>query len=212
MDWTRRWAVGFAVASAVAAVAVVPPAPAAGTTEEDETSSIEASTGACGSWWQETAEDIFSVLLCAVEGIAGVGDDRSEPGMLVTVYRHACRKVSPFQCSAETHRGLVDRGAVSIDPGLRRARILTTLDGCAIEAEFVGVSALEPNGGIGSYHSIHEGTPTVHAWAGQTITRQAHWWGRVCGRFLVADQEGQGHLWRAAGAGLPGAQGHGDAH
>jgi hypothetical protein len=73
----------------------------------------------------------------------------------------------------------------------------------------VGTSAPTPNGGVSEYHGL-QGGPSVSVWGDQVLNRPAQWWGRVCGRFLVAEP-GEGQMWRSltTGAGRFPAGGEG---
>ncbi|MGH9041135.1 MAG: hypothetical protein ACRDZ3_12995, partial [Acidimicrobiia bacterium] len=164
-------------------------------------------TGVCG-WFSEQFADRFeSVNICGYDGVTVV-DGRptqvAEP--LVVIDRYACffedrrePRGPSARCESEHHEFVGDRAGLAIDPMLRRATIVTTAQECAVEVEFAGTSAAMPTGGIGEYHEVGPGG-SVGAWGDQTVSRPAHWWGKVCGRLVVANN-GQGQMWRNLSAG-----------
>ncbi|MGH8991538.1 MAG: hypothetical protein ACRDZ7_08435 [Acidimicrobiia bacterium] len=192
------------VASSLVAAAWMSAAGPAGATAEDEQPSsarLEATTGVCGWFAEEFPDRYESVNVCGYDGVV-VRDGRPEQlaQPLVVIDRFTCFAGGDGDCVGERHELVVDRRDFVVDPFLRRATIDITAGGCPVEVEFVGTSAAVPGGGVSEYHGI-DGGPWLALYGDQTLARPAQWWGRVCGRFLVADP-GEGHMWRSLNAGV----------
>lgn len=200
---TNRQVAVVAASLVAAAWLTVAPLPAQATPEgaPQSYSQAAATTGVCGWFSQEFSDRFETVNVCGYDGVAvrdGAPERLAEPLVVIDTYSCFFHK---SDCAGEHHEVLVDRGDFVVDPLLRQARITTTAAGCGVEVEFVGMSAATPSGGAWEYHGL-EGGPSVSASGDQTLARPAQWWGRVCGRFLVADP-GEGQMWRnlSAGAG-----------
>ncbi len=191
------------VAASLAAAAWLSAAGPAGATPDEAPvsySDVAGTTGVCG-WFDEEFPDRFeTVSVCGYDGVAlpdGPRDRLGEP--LVVVDRYSCFFFGDGNCAGEHHEVFVDRESFVVDPMLRQARITTTAAGCGVEVEFVGMSAATPRGGVSEWHGVGGG-PMFGVFGEQTVERPAQWWGRVCGKFLVA-QTGQGTMWRSLTAG-----------
>jgi hypothetical protein len=162
--------------------------------------------GACGSWWSETPTQTESGSVCGVDGLVtdnGQATQLAEP--LIQVTRYVCLKRKPFTCSDQNYSGTVRRTEMTVDPFLRRATIRGTLGSCALDVEFAGLGPAQPQGGLWQNWSAAASTPTISVGGNQTFTSQATWWGGVCGRTLVPDQQqGQAWMFRGAEASLSG--------
>ncbi len=197
---TTRKQVAVVAASLAASAAWLSVAgPAEATADEPRTTThVAASTGVCGWFSQEFADGFETVNLCGIDGV-GVGnggpEQLAEP--MVVIDHYSC--LFDGGCTGEHHEVVVDRRDFVVDPMLRRATITTTAGGCGVEVEFVGTSAPVPHGGVGEYHGVGGG-PSFDVSSEQTLIRPAQWWGKVCGRLLVADP-GQAQMWRTLGAG-----------
>ena len=172
--------------------------------------------GACGSWWTETKTLTESGSVCGVDGVVtdnGQTTQLAEP--LIQVTRYVCHKRRGFDCSSESFSGTVRRSEMSVDPLLRRATIRGTLGGCALDLEFAGLGAAQPQGTLWQSYSVAGGTPTISLGGNHTFTSQASWWGGVCGQTVapMTQEQGGGYLFRAAevslnGFGGAGGEGH----
>lgn len=195
---TNRQVAVVAASLAAAAWLTAAPLPAQATPEEAPQSYSQASatTGVCGWFSQEFSDRFETVNVCGYDGVVvrdGAPEQLAEPLVIIDTY--SCFFHERGGCDGEHHEVLVDRGDFVVDPLLRQATITTTAAGCGVEVEFVGTSASMPHGGAWEYHGL-QGGPSVSASGEQTLARPAQWWGRVCGRFLVADP-GEGQMWRS---------------
>jgi hypothetical protein len=206
---TRQMAVVAASLAAAAWLSSAGPAQATSGEQPQAYSQVSGTTGVCGWFNQEFSDRFETVNVCGYDGVA-VGDGARDQlaGPLVIIDRYACFSHPGGGCEGEHHEVLVDRSDFVVDPLLRQARI-TTAAGCGVEVEFVGISAPTPFGAAWEHHGL-QGGPSFGASGEQTLARPAQWWGRVCGRFLVA-APGEGHMWRSltAGAGRYAAGGEG---
>lgn len=203
--------VAVVAASLAAAAGLTAAGPAGATTEEEPVSSeVAGMTGVCGWFDEEFADRFETVSVCGFDGLAGPDGQRDHLGEpLVVVDRYTCFFHDDGGCVGEHHEVFVDRASFVVDPMLRQARIITTAAGCGVEVEFVGTSGPTPRGGISEYHGF-AGGPFLGVFGEQTLERPAQWWGKVCGKFVVA-QTGQAIMWRSlmAGAGRFPAHGEG---
>ena len=205
MSSTRRQVA--VVAASVAAAGWLSAAGPAGATAGEApplVARVASATGVCG-WFSEEFPDRFeTVNVCGYDGVAAPdGHPGTMVRPLVVVDRYACSFAGDEgDCTGEHHEFTVDRRDFTIDPLLRRARIVSAgAGGCGVELEFVGTATSTPQGGISEYHGV-AGGPWVAVSGQQTVTRPAHWWGRVCGRFVLAnDGSGHGEMWRCLSAG-----------
>ena len=206
---TRQVAVVAASLAAAAWLSSVGPAQAMPAAQPQSSSQVSGTTGVCGWFNQEFPDRFESVNVCGYDGMA-VGDEARDQlaGPLVVIDRYACFSHRGGGCEGEHHEVFVDRSEFVVDPLLRHARIITAA-GCGVEVEFVGLSAPTPFGTAWEHHGL-QGGPSFGASGEQTLARPAQWWGRVCGRFLVA-AAGEGQMWRSltAHAGTYPAGGHG---
>jgi hypothetical protein len=193
----------FAVvaASVAGAAGLLAAGPAGATAEEGPGSStqVSAMSGVCGWFGEEFADRFETVNVCGYDGALVVdGQPQGDPAQpLVIVDRYTCFFRDFEACTGDHHEIRVDRDDFVIDPLLRQARITTAAAGCAVEVEFVGLSATTPQGGVSAYHDLQSG-PALFINADETLSRPAQWWGKVCGRFLVAGS-GEGRMWRSLG-------------
>ena len=156
--------------------------------------------GACGSWWSESPTQTESGSVCGVDGLV---TDNGQPTQLaaplIQVTRYVSHKPKPIGRSDENYSGTVRRSEMTVDPFLRRAAIRGTLGGCALDVEFAGLGPAQPQGNLWQNWGVAGTTPTLSVGGSQTLTSQASWWGGVCGRTIVPNQE-QGQAWMFRGA------------
>jgi hypothetical protein len=195
--------VAVVAGSLIGAAGLLAAGPAGATAEGGPESLTQASamTGVCGWFGEEFPDRFETVNVCGYDGtmVANGRPDGNPAQPLVTVDSYTCFFSDFDECTGEHHEIPVDRRELTIDPLLRQARITTAAGGCEVEVEFVGLSATTPSGGVGGYHDLNGG-PSLFLTADETLSRPAQWWGKVCGRFLVAGS-GEGRMWRQAGAG-----------
>ncbi|MGH8973158.1 MAG: hypothetical protein ACRD0C_08120 [Acidimicrobiia bacterium] len=195
--------VAVVAASLAGAAGLLAAGPAGATPEETPESYTQVSgmSGVCGWFGEEFADRFETVNVCGYDGaVVADGRPQSDPAQpLVVVDRYTCFFRSGGDCAGDHYEIPVDRDDFVMDPLLRQARITTAVAGCAVEVEFAGLSATTPEGGVSQYHDLQSG-PSVYVHADETLSRPAQWWGKVCGRFLVAGS-GDGRMWRHVGAG-----------
>jgi hypothetical protein len=160
-------------------------------------SRVSGTSGACGSWWQQTATEFSSGSVCGIDGVVlenGQPVQLAEP--LVSVSRYVCSTGRKFnRCSFESYQGTVPRAGMTVDPLLRRATVRGSLGPCALDLEFAGASPPQPRGSAWETHGV-AGSPSVAMSGTQTFSAPSSWWGQVCGRLVVAADPGQGQLFR----------------
>jgi hypothetical protein len=213
--------VAIAGLPASGAGATAEPAPPEGTPGPAGLFSRAAGTwGACGSWWTDTPTRTESGSVCGVDGLVidnGQTTQLVEP--LIQVSRYVClkRKQRIPDCSSENFSGTVRRSEMTVDPFLRRATIRGTLGGCALDVEFAGLGAAQPQGNLWENYGLEGGRPTISVGGSHTFTSQASWWGGVCGQTVAPMSQQEGHAWMFRGAeanvngfGGAGGEGHGE--
>jgi hypothetical protein len=200
--------IGWAVSlmATAAGTALVGWAPAGATAEPaSQPLRVAGTWGACGSWWTETVTQTESGSVCGIDGLVsenGQATQLAEP--LISVSRYVCVKRRADRCRDESWTGTMRRSEMTVDPLLRRASIRGTLGGCALDVEFAGLGPVQPQGGLWESHGLSGHTPTVAIGGNQTFTSQASWWGGVCGRTIVATEQGQAWLYRGVEASIGG--------
>lgn len=218
----RRATVLVAALAGSVAVGGYPAAPAGATVSPEEPAPssftrLAGTWGACGSWWTETATESSSGSVCGVDGVVmenGELKQLTEPVISVSRYvcvkqRRAARSITQ-PCRSENFEGTVRRTEMTVDPFLRRATIRGTLrhtgmGGCALDVEYIGVGAPEPQGNLSEWHGGTPNSPSVSVSGAQTYTSQAGWWGSVCGELVVPppdEDSRQAWIFRGAEASL----------
>ena len=198
------------VAVSVALAGWLSSAGPAGATAEGEQQSPAPmfGSGVCGWFSEDLAGRSETVNVCGYDLLGPAGEPVGGlPRPVVVIDRYVCSLHGDGRCSTEHHELEVDRRDFTLDPLLRRARIVAPgVAGCGVEVEFVGTAPARPHGGVSEYHGVARG-PWMSVFGHQRLAAPAQWWGKVCGRFLVANGMGAtGEMWRSvhAGVGLSG--------